>query len=160
MGLFDKVKEKASDALEQGKEAAQTQQLKLQLRKLEGEVDDAAAAFGAAAFDLFEAGTLSVLEVATATVEARGALELDPDERTFAADGSLALKGASVVESKLAVTESSAWVSALVVPLSWRAAARAAASAAFWSSPWIRYMRPTSTASVRNPRITTENNAK
>ena len=41
MGLFDKVKEKASDALEQGKEAAQTQQLKLQLRKLEGEVESA-----------------------------------------------------------------------------------------------------------------------
>ena len=35
-GLFDKVKEKATDALEQGKEAAQAQQLKLQLRKLGG----------------------------------------------------------------------------------------------------------------------------
>jgi len=41
MSLFDKVKEKASGALEQGKEAAQTQQLKLQLRKLEGEVEEA-----------------------------------------------------------------------------------------------------------------------
>ena len=59
MGLFDKVKEKASDALEQGKEAAQTQQLKLQLRKLEGEVEEASAALGAAAFDLIEAGTLA-----------------------------------------------------------------------------------------------------
>jgi hypothetical protein len=59
MGLFDKVKEKASDALEQGKEAAQTQQLKLQLRKLEGELESANAAFGAAAFDLYEAGSLS-----------------------------------------------------------------------------------------------------
>src|SRR4051794_40637916 len=59
MGLFDKVKEKASDALEQGKEAAQVQQLKLQLRKLEGEVESASAALGAQAFDLLEAGTLA-----------------------------------------------------------------------------------------------------
>ena len=41
MSLFDKVKEKASDALETGKEAAHTQQLKLQLRKLESEVESA-----------------------------------------------------------------------------------------------------------------------
>ena len=49
MGLFDKVKEKATDALEQGKEAAQAQQLKLQLRKLEGEVETTSAALGSAA---------------------------------------------------------------------------------------------------------------
>ena len=52
MDLFDKVKEKTSSALEQGKELAHTQQLKLHLRKLEGELDEANAAFGAAAFDL------------------------------------------------------------------------------------------------------------
>jgi hypothetical protein len=79
MGLFDKVKEKASDALEQGKEAAQTQQLKLQLRKLEGEVEAASAAFGAAAFDLLEAGTLSASSdlgaFATRVREARAAVE-------------------------------------------------------------------------------------
>ena len=56
MSQLDKVKEKASDALESGKEAVQTQLLKLHLRKLEGEVDSASAAFGAAAFDLYEAG--------------------------------------------------------------------------------------------------------
>ncbi len=79
MGLFDKVKEKASDALEQGKEAAQTQQLKLQLRKLEGEVEEASAALGAAAFDLLEAGTLSASSdlgaLATRVREARAAIE-------------------------------------------------------------------------------------
>jgi hypothetical protein len=79
MGLLDKVKEKASDALETGKGAAHTQQLKLQLRKLEGELESAHAAFGAAAFDLFEAGTLSVSSdlaaLATRVREARGAVE-------------------------------------------------------------------------------------
>ena len=79
MGLVDKVKEKASDALEQGKEAAQTQQLKLQLRKLEGELESAHAAFGAAAFDLFEAGSLSASSdlgaLASRVREARAAVE-------------------------------------------------------------------------------------
>ena len=56
---LDKVKEKASDALESGKEVVHSQLLKLHLRRLEGEVDSASAAFGAAAFDLYEAGSLS-----------------------------------------------------------------------------------------------------
>jgi hypothetical protein len=90
MGLFDKVKEKASDALEQGKEAAQTQQLKLQLRKLEGEVEAASAAFGAAAFDLFEAGTLSASSdlgaLATRLREARVAVEAKKAEITSAGE--------------------------------------------------------------------------
>jgi hypothetical protein len=92
MGLFDKVKEKASDALEQGKEAAQTQQLKLQLRKLEGEVESSSAAFGAAAFDLFEAGTLSASsalgELATRVRDARAAVEAKKAEITSAGDDS------------------------------------------------------------------------
>ncbi|MDX6619898.1 MAG: hypothetical protein QOK36_2284 [Gaiellales bacterium] len=79
MGLFDKVKEKASDALEQGKEAAQTQQLKLQLRKLEGEVETASAALGAAAYDLLQAGTIAAGSgldmLATQVREARAAVE-------------------------------------------------------------------------------------
>jgi hypothetical protein len=86
MGLFDKVKEKASDALEQGKEAAQTQQLKLQLRKLEGEVEEASSALGAAAFDLIEAGTLAAgtgLDALTARVrDARAAVEAKRAEIT------------------------------------------------------------------------------
>jgi hypothetical protein len=90
MGLFDKVKEKASDALEQGKEAAQTQQLKLQLRKLEGEVETASAAFGAAAFDLFEAGTLATTsalgELATRVRDARAAVEAKKAEITSAGE--------------------------------------------------------------------------
>src|SRR5476651_429481 len=84
MGLFDKVKEKASDALEQGKEAAQAQQLKLQLRKLEGEVETASAALGSAAFDLLEAGTLSASSdlgaLATRVREARAAVEAKKTE--------------------------------------------------------------------------------
>ena len=88
MGLFDKVKEKATDALEQGKEAAQTQQLKLQLRKLEGEVESASAELGAAAFDLIEAGTLTAsgaLDGLSARVrEARAAVEAKKAEITAA----------------------------------------------------------------------------
>ena len=59
MTFLDRVRNVASDALEQGKDAAQTQQLKLQLRKLQGEQRDAYAAFGEAAFEHYEAGTLS-----------------------------------------------------------------------------------------------------
>ena len=88
MSLFDKVKEKASGALEQGKEAAQTQQLKLQLRKLEGEVEEASAALGTAAFDLIEAGTLAAggaLDALTARVrDARAAVEAKKAEITSA----------------------------------------------------------------------------
>ena len=90
MSLFDKVKEKASGALEQGKEAAQTQQLKLQLRKLEGEVEEASAALGAAAFDQIEAGTLAAggaLDALTARVrDARAAVEAKKAEITSAGD--------------------------------------------------------------------------
>jgi hypothetical protein len=88
MDLFEKVKEKTSSALEQGKELAHTQQLKLHLRKLDGEVDSANAAFGAAAFDLWEAGTLSISSdlgaLATRVREARGAVEAKKTEITQA----------------------------------------------------------------------------
>ena len=90
MGLFDKVKEKASDALETGKGAAHTQQLKLQLRKLEGEVDEANAAFGAAAFELLEAGTLSATSdlgaFASRVREARAAVEAKKAELASAGE--------------------------------------------------------------------------
>jgi hypothetical protein len=79
MGQLDKVKEKATDALETVKGAAHTQQLKLQLRKLEGELESASAAFGAAAFDLFEAGSLSassdLAALATRVRDARATVE-------------------------------------------------------------------------------------
>ena len=88
MGLFDKVKEKATDALEQGKEAAQIQQLKLQLRKLEGEVDTASSALGAKAFDLLETGALAasteLTELAARVREARAAVEAKKAEITSA----------------------------------------------------------------------------
>jgi hypothetical protein len=60
MGFLDKVKEKAAVAIEQGKDVAQQQQLKMQLKKLEGEEEQALAAFGNAAFGLWEAGSLSM----------------------------------------------------------------------------------------------------
>ena len=99
MGLFDKVKEKASDALEQGKDAAHTQQLKLQLRKLEGEVEAASAELGASAFDLIEAGTLSASSgldaLATRVREARAAVEAKKAEITSAGDDDDASESAS-----------------------------------------------------------------
>jgi hypothetical protein len=92
MGKLDKVKEKASDVLESGKEVVQTQHLKLQLRRLEGEVETASAAFGAAAFELFEAGTLSASSdlgaVAARVRDARAAVEAKKAEITSAGDES------------------------------------------------------------------------
>ena len=88
MSLFDTVKEKASDALETGKGAAHTQQLKLQLRRLEGEVKAASAELGAAAFDLIESGTLAAggaLDALAARVrEARAAVDAKRAEITNA----------------------------------------------------------------------------
>jgi hypothetical protein len=75
MTFLDRVRNVASDALEQGKDAAQTQQLKLQLRKLQSELRDAQAAFGEQAFALYEAGTLS------STSELDGAAQQIRDSR-------------------------------------------------------------------------------
>jgi hypothetical protein len=84
MSQFDKVKEKATDALETGKDAVHTQLLKLSLRKLEGEVESASAAFGAAAFDLYEAGSLSATSdlgaLAARVRDARAAVEAKKSE--------------------------------------------------------------------------------
>ena len=66
MGFLDKVKdglekgkELASDGLEKGQGLAKGQQLKLELKKLEGQLHDAFAAHGRKSFDAAEAGTLS-----------------------------------------------------------------------------------------------------
>jgi hypothetical protein len=59
MGFLDRVKEMASEGLEKGQELAKTQQLKLELKKLDAQLDDAFAAYGRAAFAAAEAGTLS-----------------------------------------------------------------------------------------------------
>jgi|SRR6476646_4289546 hypothetical protein len=59
MGFLDRVKELATDGLEKGQELAKTQQLKLELKKLEAAVEDAHAAYGKKAFEHAEAGTLS-----------------------------------------------------------------------------------------------------
>jgi hypothetical protein len=60
MGFFDKVKEKAAEAIEQGKDVAQTQQLKVQLKRLQAEEEEALSAFGNAAFTMWESGSLSM----------------------------------------------------------------------------------------------------
>jgi hypothetical protein len=84
MELFDKVKEKTSSALEQGKGLAHTQQLKLHLRKLDSELEAANAAFGAAAFEQWEAGKLSMSSdlgaLATRVRDARDAHEAKKTE--------------------------------------------------------------------------------
>jgi hypothetical protein len=59
MGFLDRVKEIASDGLEKGQELAKTQQLKLELKKLEAQLEDAEAAYGRKAFEAAEAGALS-----------------------------------------------------------------------------------------------------
>ena len=88
MDLFDKVKEKTTSALEQGKGLAHTQQLKLHLRKLDSEIEDAQAAFGAAAFAEWEAGTLSMSSdlgaLAARVRDAKSAHEAKKDEITAA----------------------------------------------------------------------------
>lgn len=69
MGFLDRVKELATDGLERGQELAKTQQLKLELKKLEAALDDAHAAYGKKAFEHAEAGTLSADALGT---EAQG----------------------------------------------------------------------------------------
>jgi hypothetical protein len=70
VSIFDKVKEMASESLEKGQELAKTQQLKLDLRKLQSNLDEAYAAFGRRAFDASEAGSsdLSALASEAATI--------------------------------------------------------------------------------------------
>jgi hypothetical protein len=84
MGFMDKIKEKAGDAVEAGKDAAQTQQLKLQLKKLETEEEEALAAFGNAAYTLWEAGSLSMssdLSAAASRIrDARSKVEAKKEE--------------------------------------------------------------------------------
>jgi hypothetical protein len=101
MGFLDKVKEKASEAIEQGKDVAQTQQLKLQLKKLEGEEEEALSAFGNAAFTLYEAGTLSMSSDLAAAAErirsARTAIEAKKAEATAAGEDTAAETPAATV---------------------------------------------------------------
>ncbi len=66
MGFLDRVKdglekgkELASDGLEKGQELAKGQQLKLELKKLEGQLEEAFAAHGRKSFHAGEAGALS-----------------------------------------------------------------------------------------------------
>ena len=63
MGFLDKVKEKAQAGLEKGQDVAKSQQLKHELKKLEGEVESAYAAFGRAAHDLHVKGSLATADL-------------------------------------------------------------------------------------------------
>lgn len=47
-------------------------------------------------------GVLGLTDVATTSIEARGSVEIDPDEKTFAADGSLTLKNAAINDARIA----------------------------------------------------------
>ena len=88
MGFLDKVKEKASDALETGKDVAQTQQLKLQLRKLEGEVEAAQRRVRRGRVRPDESGTLATSgdlgALAARVREARAAVDAKRAEITNA----------------------------------------------------------------------------
>jgi hypothetical protein len=57
VSIFDKVKEMASESLEKGQELTKTQKLKLDLRKLQSNLDLAYAAYGRRAFDASEGGS-------------------------------------------------------------------------------------------------------
>ena len=67
MGFLDKVKEKAQAGLEKGQDVAKGQQLKHELKKLEGDVESAYAAFGRAAHDLHKAGSLATADLSAET---------------------------------------------------------------------------------------------
>jgi hypothetical protein len=89
MSFLDKVKQKAGEALETGKEAVEGQQAKLQLRKLQSEEEEALAAFGNAAYTLWEQNSLSMSSdlgmAATRIRDARMAIEAKRAE--VASDG-------------------------------------------------------------------------
>jgi len=86
MSFLNKMKQKAGEALETGKEAVEGQQAKLQLRKLQGEEEEALAAFGNAAFTLWDQGSLSMTSdlglAATRIRDARMAIEAKRAEIT------------------------------------------------------------------------------
>ena len=67
MGFLDKVKEMASEGLEKGQELAKTQQLKLELKKLEGQLEEAYTALGKKASEHIDAGALSAEAVSAET---------------------------------------------------------------------------------------------
>ncbi len=73
MGIFDKIKDVATEAVDRGQDLAKEQQLKFELRKLEGQLDEAYAAYGRRAFELHEAGTLGAGELAAEAETVRAA---------------------------------------------------------------------------------------
>jgi hypothetical protein len=59
VGFLDKVTKMASDGLEKGQEVAKGQQLKLEVRKLDAQLDEAYAALGRKAFESAGSGGLT-----------------------------------------------------------------------------------------------------
>ncbi len=92
MGFLDRVKdglekgkELASDGIEKGQELAKVQQLKLELKKLEAQLEDAFAAHGRKSFESAEAGlpsTGSLAPEAQAIRDAKAAVDAKQAEIT------------------------------------------------------------------------------
>ena len=94
MGFLDKVKSAAAGGLEKGRELAaegleksqelaRTQQLKLELKKLDGQLDEAYSTLGRHAFSAIEADTLSTETLAAdadAVRSARAAIDVKQAE--------------------------------------------------------------------------------
>ena len=59
MGFLDKVKSVAAEGLEKSQELAKTQQLKMELKKLEGQLEEAFTALGRKTHEAHAAGALS-----------------------------------------------------------------------------------------------------
>lgn len=74
MGIFDKIKDVATEAVDRGQDMAKEQQLKYELRKLEGQLDEAYAAYGRRAYELREAGTLGAGELGAEADAVRAAI--------------------------------------------------------------------------------------
>ncbi len=64
MGWLDKVKQGMERAAEEAGEMAAVGKLKLEIRTLNGKMEEALEAIGAKAYDLYEAGTQLPAEVA------------------------------------------------------------------------------------------------
>lgn len=100
MGFLDRVKdglekgkELASDGLEKGQELARVQQLKLELKKLEAQLEDAFAAYGRKSFAAAEAGVLSADSLAPeaqAIRDAKAAVDAKQAEITALAEDAAA----------------------------------------------------------------------
>jgi hypothetical protein len=81
MGLLDRVREAAAETMERGTELARQQQAKLELRRLQGRLDDAFAAYGRMAYAQHgQTGSIGLENEAQAIREAQFAVEAKQTE--------------------------------------------------------------------------------